>query len=70
MLNRVAVLSATPIATFLTLLFELLLSFGVGKTEEEFDSVMVGEHAVILLDDTLCNVSTLESANVRNVVSI
>lgn len=64
--NRVAVLSAAPIATFLALLFELLLSLGVGKTKEEFDSIMIREHAVVLFDDTLRDISALESANVRD----
>lgn len=65
MLNRVAVLSTAPVATFLALLFELLLSLGVGKTKEEFDSIMISEHAVVLLDDTLRNISALESAHIR-----
>jgi hypothetical protein len=66
MFNRIAVLPTAPIPTFLALLFELLLSLGVGKTKEEFYAIMVSEHAVVLLDDTLCNFSSLEPAHVRN----
>lgn len=43
MFHRVAVFSTAPVAAFLTLLLELLLSFGVGKSEEQLDTVMLVE---------------------------
>ena len=63
MLDRVAVLSAAPIAAFLTLLLQLLLSFGVGETKAEFDVVMFDEVAVVFADDTLSNLTGFESAS-------
>lgn len=60
-LDRVAVFSAAPVAPFLTLLFELLLSLGVGKSEEELDAVMFGHDRMELFDDTFSNVTSLES---------
>ena len=68
MLNRIAILAATPVATLLTLLLELLLSFGVGEAEIEFDTIMFNKDAVELLDDTLCNLSCLKPTNVRNFI--
>jgi hypothetical protein len=65
--DRVAVLSTTPIATFLTLLFELLLCFGVGEAKEELDTIMFGGDAVIFLDDTLRNITRVKSVLVSGI---
>ena len=61
MLDRVAVLSASPIATFLALLLQLLLSFCVSEAEAELDAIMLVEHAVVFSDDTLGNLTRIES---------
>jgi hypothetical protein len=63
--HRVAVLSAAPVATFLALLLQLLLSLGVGKTEAKLDTIMLDKVAVVLADDTFGNLTGLESACVR-----
>jgi hypothetical protein len=62
MLHRVAVFAAAPGATFLTLLLELFLSFGIGETEIELDAAVIIDDAVEILDYTLCNFSGLEPA--------
>ena len=51
--DGVAVLAASPVATFLTLLLELLLSLGVSEAETESDAIMVDWEAVKVLDDPL-----------------
>lgn len=66
MLNRVAVFTATPVATFLALLLELFLGFGIGKTKEELDAVMFGEDRVEFLDDMLCDLTSLEPERIQN----
>lgn len=65
MFHRVAVLSAAPVATFLTLLLQLLLSFGVGETEAELNVVVLNKIAVIFADDALCDLTSLEPAILR-----
>ena len=60
MLDRVAVLLTSPVASFLALFFQLLLSFGVCETEAELDAIMLVEHAVVLSDDTFGNLATVE----------
>jgi hypothetical protein len=64
-LDRVAVLSTAPVASFLALLFELFLGFGVGKSKEQFNTIMLGENGMEFLDDTFCNVPGLESEGIR-----
>ena len=59
--NRVAVLAAAPVASFLTLLLELLLSFSIGEAETEFDAGLLVEEAVVFADDTLSYLTRLES---------
>lgn len=61
MLDRVAVLAAAPVTSLLALLFELLLSFGVGEAETEFDASALTVNAVELSDDMLCDVTGFES---------
>ena len=61
MLDRVAVFAAAPGATFLTLLLELLLSFGIGEAEVELDATVLIDNAMKVLDYTLCNFTGLES---------
>ena len=63
MLDRIAVLLASPVATFLALLLQLLLSFGVSETEAELDAIMLVEHAVVLSDDTLGDLTSVEPGN-------
>lgn len=67
MLDRVAVLAAAPISAFLTLLLELLLSFGVGEAETELDACLLAEEAVVFSDDTLGNLTGLESDMVSRI---
>ena len=61
MLNREAVLSTTPLTTFLTLLFELLLGFGICEAKIQFDSIMLDSDTVEFSDNTFCNFSTFEA---------
>lgn len=60
MFDRVAILAATPSTSFLTLLFELLLSFGICKAEIELDAIVLDLCAVKLFDDSFSNLTTLE----------
>lgn len=57
MLDRVAVFSAPPIATFLTLLLELLLSLGIGEAKTESDCIVLNPKAVKVFDDSLSNLA-------------
>ena len=57
MLDRVAVFSAPPIATFLTLLLELLLSLGIGEAKTESDCIVLNLKAVKVFDDSLSNLA-------------
>ena len=66
MLDRVAVLAATPIATLLTLLLELFLSFSVGKAKAELDTVVFIVDTMEVLDDSLSDFTTFESGRVSN----
>ena len=61
MLNRIAVLAASPVAAFLALLLELLLSLCVGKAEAELDASLLIEGTVVLSNDSLSDLSGLES---------
>ena len=61
MLDRVTVFAAAPGATFLTLLLELLLSFGIGEAEVELDATVLIDDAMKVLDYTLCDFTGLES---------
>jgi hypothetical protein len=63
-LNRVAIFSATPGATFLALLLELLLSFRIGEAQVELDTTWLVGDAVEVLDHMLCNFTGLETAKV------
>ena len=62
MLDRVTVFAAAPGATFLALLLELLLSFGISEAEVELDATVIVDDAVEILDDALCNFTGLKSA--------
>lgn len=64
MLDRVAVFTASPVATLLTLLLELLLSFGIGESQAKLDTIMIDEVGVILSDDTLSDLTRLKSGTV------
>ena len=57
MLDRVAVLAASPVATFLALLLELLLSLGIGEAEAESDAIVVDLKTVEVLDDSLSDLT-------------
>ena len=61
MFDRVTVFTASPAATFLALLLELLLSLGVCKAKIELDAVVIGCDTVEVLDDSFSNVPTLEA---------
>ena len=63
MLDRIAVFAATPGATFLTLLLELLLSFGIGKPQVELDATMIVDNTMEVLDHAFCNFTGLKPAN-------
>lgn len=65
MFNRVAVFTTAPVATFLALLFQLLLGLGIGKSKEQLDAVVVGQNRMELSDDTLSNFTTLKSGKVN-----
>ena len=56
-LNRVVVFAATPGATFLALLLELLLSLGVGEAKEEFDAIGFDREVVVFFDDLLSDLA-------------
>lgn len=62
--NRIAVFATAPVATFLTLLLELLLGFCVGESKEQLDTIMVGEGGVVFFDDTFGNLPTFEPGKV------
>ena len=62
MLDRVAVFAAAPGPTFLTLLLELLLSFGIGEAEVQLDATVVIDSTVEVLDYTLRNFAGFETA--------
>ena len=64
--DRVAVFAAAPGATFLTLLLELLLGFGIGKAQVELDAAVIIDDAVEILDHTLRNFTVLESAKFQS----
>ena len=64
MLDRVAVFSASPVATFLTLLLELLLSLGVSEAEEQLHAIMFVENGMKLSNNSFCNVAILEPGRV------
>lgn len=59
-LDRIAVLAAAPGATFLRLLFQLLLSLGIGETKVKLDSVMLDNECMKLSNDSFGNVATFE----------
>jgi hypothetical protein len=61
-LDRVAVFAAAPGSTFLTLLLELLLSFGIGEAEVQLDAAMVIDSTVEILDYALRNFAGFETA--------
>jgi hypothetical protein len=61
-LDRVAVFAATPGPTFLTLLFELFLRFGIGEAEVQLDATVVVGSIVEVLDYALCNFAGVETA--------
>jgi hypothetical protein len=50
--NRIGVFAASPVASFLALLLELLLSLGVGEAKAQLDTVALTEHAVVFTNDT------------------
>ena len=62
MLDRVAIFAAAPGPTFLTLLLELLLSFGIGEAEVQLDATVVIDSTVEVLDYTLRNFARFETA--------
>ena len=62
MLDRVAVFAAAPGPTFLTLLLELLLSFGIGEAEVQLDATVVIDSTVEVLDYPLRNFAGFETA--------
>jgi hypothetical protein len=61
-LDRVAVFAAAPGPTFLTLLLKLLLSFGIGEAEVQFDTTVVIGSTVEVLDYPLRNFAGFETA--------
>jgi hypothetical protein len=61
-LNRVAVFAAAPRPAFLTLLLELLLSFGIGKAEVQLDATRFIDSTVEVLDYALCNFAGVKTA--------
>jgi hypothetical protein len=61
-LDRVAIFATAPGPTFLTLLLELLLSFGVGEAEVQLDATVVIGSAVKVLDYMLRNFAGFETA--------
>lgn len=62
--DGVAVFAAAPVATFLTLLLELLLSFGIGKSKAKLDAIVLDWEGVKLSDDTLSSLTMFESDKV------
>jgi hypothetical protein len=60
--DRVAVFAAAPRPTFLALLFELLLSFGIGEAEVQLDATVVVDSTVEVLDYALCEFAGFETA--------
>ena len=66
MLDRVAVLAASPVATLLALLLELLLSLGVCKAKEQLDGVAIVVNRVVFSDDTFSNITGVESEGISN----
>ena len=62
MLDREAVFPASPVATLLALLLELLLGLGVGEAEEQLDIVTFVEDGMELSDDTFGDLAGFESA--------
>jgi hypothetical protein len=63
-LNRVLVLMSTPVSLLLAGLLQLLLCFGICKTETEFDPINIVRNVVEVFDDLLGNVAILESGEV------
>lgn len=63
-LNRVGVFTASPVAAFLALLLELLLSFGISEAKTKLDPVTLAENAVKLANNTFSNFARLKSAHV------
>jgi hypothetical protein len=61
-LDRVAVFAAAPDPTFLTLLLELLLSFGIGEAEVQLDATVVIDSTVEVLDYTFRNFAGFETS--------
>jgi hypothetical protein len=61
-LDRIAVFAATPRPTFLTLLFELFLRFGIGEAEVQLDATVVVGNTVEVLDYALCEFAGFETA--------
>lgn len=59
--DRVAVFSTAPRSSFLALLFELLLSFGVGEAKEQLHAIGLIEDAMIVLDHSFSGISCLEA---------
>jgi hypothetical protein len=65
-LDRVAVLAASPVATFLALLLQLLLSLGIRESKVQLDAIMLALHGVKLADDMLGDVTSLEPGSVSS----
>ena len=61
MLDRIAVLAAAPVASFLALLLELLLCLGIGEAEAELDRVVLNYIAVELANNTFRNLTSFKS---------
>jgi hypothetical protein len=61
MFDRVAIFTASPAATLLALLLELLLSLGVGKAKVELDSSVVNRETVEVLNDSLSDLAGFEA---------
>lgn len=60
-LYRVAVFSASPGSSLLTLKLELFLSLGVSKSEEELDPVVLCQNTVVVSDDMLSDFTGFKS---------
>lgn len=70
MLDRVAVLSTSPCSTLLALELELLLSLGIGESQEELDAIVLIQDAVEVSNDTLGSLTSLEADTINEVKTI
>ena len=61
MFDRVAVFTASPTATFLALLLELLLGFCVREAKVELDTGVLNRDAVVVLDDSFSDLTGFEA---------